>query len=42
MKNVPYAFVVGCLSYALVCTRSDIAMAVEILGRYQSNPGLEH
>ena len=25
-----------------VCTRPDIGFAVEILGRYQSNPGLDH
>ena len=28
--------------YAQVCTRPDIAFAIGILGRYQSNPGLDH
>ena len=28
--------------YAQVCTRPDIAFAVGMLGRYQSNPGIEH
>ncbi|KAL0413871.1 UNVERIFIED_CONTAM: Secreted RxLR effector protein [Sesamum radiatum] len=28
--------------YAQVCTRPDITFAVGILGRYQSNPGLDH
>ncbi|XP_068638583.1 lachrymatory-factor synthase-like [Aristolochia californica] len=28
--------------YVQVCTRPDIAFAVGILGRYQSNPGLDH
>lgn len=28
--------------YAQVCTRPDIAFVVGILGRYQSNPGLDH
>ena len=28
--------------YAEVCTSLDIAFAVEMLGRYQSNPGLDH
>ncbi|CAM8920181.1 unnamed protein product [Rhodiola kirilowii] len=41
MEGVPYASAVGSLMYALVCTRPDIAFAVGVLGRYQSNPGLE-
>ncbi|XP_050895179.1 secreted RxLR effector protein 161-like [Lathyrus oleraceus] len=42
MKNIPYASVVGSLMYAQVCTRPDIAFTVGILGRYQSNPGMDH
>ena len=42
MKNIPYASVVGSLMYAQVCTRPDIAFVVGMLGRYQSNPGLDH
>ena len=42
MKNIPYASPVGSLMYAQVCTRPDIAFAVEVLGRYQSNPGIDH
>jgi hypothetical protein len=42
MKNIPYASAVGNLLYAQVCIRHDIAMAVGMLGRYQSNPGMEH
>ena len=42
MKNIPYASVVGSLMYAQVCTRPDIAFAVGILGRYQSNPCMDH
>jgi len=42
MKNVPYASAVGSIMYAQVCTRPDIAYAVGVLGRYQSNPGLDH
>ncbi|XP_031120337.1 secreted RxLR effector protein 161-like [Ipomoea triloba] len=41
MKNIPYDSVVGCLGYVQVCTRSDIAFAVGMLGRYQSDPGLD-
>jgi len=42
MENIPYAYVVGSLMYAQTCTRPDISFAVGMLGRYQSNPGLEH
>jgi len=42
MENIPYAFVVGSLMYAQTCTRLDISFAVGMLGRYQSNPGLEY
>ena len=42
MKNIPYTSAVGSLMYAQVCTRPDIAFAVGVLGRYQSNPGIDH
>ena len=42
MKNISYASAVGSLMYAQVCTRPDIAFAVGMLGRYQSNLGLDH
>ena len=42
MQNIPYASVVGSLMYSQVCTRPDIAFAVGMLGRYQSNSGLDH
>ena len=42
MEKVPYASAVGSLMYAQVCTRPDIAFAVNALGRYLSNPGLNH
>ncbi|XP_034676504.1 secreted RxLR effector protein 161-like [Vitis riparia] len=42
MKNIPYASEVKSLMYAQVCTRPDIAFVVGMLGRYQSNPGLDH
>jgi hypothetical protein len=41
MKNIPYASAVGSLMYAQVCTRPDIAFVVGMLGRYQSNPGID-
>jgi hypothetical protein len=42
MKTVPYASAVGSLQYAQVCTRPDLAFVTGLLGRFQSNPGIEH
>ncbi|XP_074304887.1 secreted RxLR effector protein 161-like [Silene latifolia] len=42
MKNIPYASAVGSIMYAQVYTRPDIADAVGVLRRYQSNPGLDN
>jgi hypothetical protein len=42
MQRVPYASAVGSLMYAMVCTRPDIAHAVSVVSRFQSNPGREH
>ncbi|TYJ97922.1 F-box/FBD/LRR-repeat protein [Cucumis melo var. makuwa] len=42
METIPYASIVGSLLYAQTCTRPDISFAMGMLGRYQSNPGMEH
>ena len=42
MKNIPYASVVGSLTYAYMCSRPDIAYLVGVLDRYQSNPSIDH
>ena len=42
MRQIPYASVVGSLMYAQVCTRPDIAYITGMLGRYLSNPGMDH
>ena len=42
MQSIPYAFTVGSLMYAMLCTRPDICFAVGMVSVYQSNPGLEH
>ncbi|KAK1697691.1 hypothetical protein QYE76_014388 [Lolium multiflorum] len=34
--------VVGSIMYAQVCTRPDLAFITGMLGRFQSNPGLDH
>jgi len=42
MENILYAFVVGSLMYAQTCKRPDISFVVGMLGRYQSDMGLDH
>ncbi|KAL7147870.1 hypothetical protein ABFS83_06G138200 [Erythranthe nasuta] len=42
MKLIPYASRVGSLMYAQTCTRPYSSYAVGVLGRYQSNLGIEH
>ena len=42
MNKIPYASAIGSLIYAMLCTRPDIAHAVSVTSRYQSNPGEEH
>ena len=42
MQRVPYAFAMGSLMYAMVCTRPDIAHAVGTVSRFLSNLGREH
>jgi hypothetical protein len=42
MSKVPYASAVGCLMYAMVCTRPDLAHAVSVVSKYMANPGKQH
>ena len=42
MKNIPYDSTIGSIMYAHVCTRPDIAYAVRMLGRYESNSRMDH
>ena len=42
MQQIPYVSTIGSLMYAQVCTRSDIAYIVGMLGRYLSNPEKDH
>ena len=42
MTYVPYASAVGCLIYAMVCTRPYIAHAVGVLRKYMTTLGKEH
>ncbi|XP_043699843.1 secreted RxLR effector protein 161-like [Telopea speciosissima] len=42
MKDIPYSSAVGSLMYAITCTRPDISYVVGMLGKYVSNPGIDH
>jgi len=41
MENIFCASVVGSLMYTQTCRRPDISFAIGMLGRYQSDPGLD-
>ncbi|XP_031261582.1 secreted RxLR effector protein 161-like [Pistacia vera] len=42
MTYVTYASAMGSLMFVVVCTKPDIAQAVEVLSRFMSNLGKEH
>ena len=42
MSVIPYASAIGSIMYAMLCTRPDVNLAVSLVGRYQSNLGMEH
>ncbi|CAL2237474.1 unnamed protein product [Prunus armeniaca] len=42
MRNKPYASLVGSIMYTQVCTRLDLALCISKMGRFQSNPGMQH
>nr|GEV03156.1 hypothetical protein [Tanacetum cinerariifolium] len=42
MQNVPYASAVGSITYAVRCTRHDVAFTQNVTSRFQQNPGDIH
>ncbi|RDX93169.1 hypothetical protein CR513_24605, partial [Mucuna pruriens] len=42
MQKIPYVSAIGSIMYTQVYTRSDIAFMVGVLGRYLSNPRIQH
>ncbi|GKB42629.1 zinc finger, CCHC-type containing protein [Tanacetum coccineum] len=42
VSQLKYSRVIGCLMYAMTCTRPGISFAVGKLSRYTSNPGTQH
>ncbi|XP_070026657.1 secreted RxLR effector protein 161-like [Nicotiana sylvestris] len=42
MSRIPYASAVRALMYTMTCARPDVAYALIVTSRYQTNPGEEH
>ena len=42
MVNIPYASAIGSIMYAMLSTRPDVALALSLTSRFQSNPGMDH
>ncbi|OAP01825.1 hypothetical protein AXX17_AT3G36900 [Arabidopsis thaliana] len=42
MSKIPYASAIGSIMYAMLCTRPDVACALSMTSRYQSDPGERH
>jgi hypothetical protein len=42
MPGIPYASTIGSIMYAMLSTRPDVALALSLMSRYQSNPGMSH
>jgi hypothetical protein len=42
MNKIPHASAIGSIMYAMLCTRPDLAHAISLTSRYQSDTGLEH
>ena len=42
MENIPYVSAIGSIMYAMLSTRPDIALALSLTSRFQSNPGMNH
>ena len=42
MSKIPYSSAIGCLMYAMICTRPYICYVVGLASRFQSNPCIKH
>ena len=42
MRVFPYASAIGSIMYVMLCTRPNVNLAISLVGRYQSDPGMEH
>ena len=42
MSFIPYASTAGSIMYAMLCTRLDVAYALDIVSRFQADPEEDH
>ncbi|KAI5414139.1 hypothetical protein KIW84_058327 [Lathyrus oleraceus] len=42
MYKIPYAYTIGFIMYAMLCTRPDVSYSLSATSRYQSDPGDAH
>ena len=42
MSRIPYASAIGFIMYDMICTHPDVACALSMTSRYQSDPGESH
>ena len=42
MSKIPYAYAIGSIMYAMLCTRPDVSYALSMTRKYQSDPGESH
>ena len=42
MSSKPYASSIGSIMYVMLNTRPDVALAISLTNRFQSNPRMEH
>ena len=42
MKVIPYTSAIGSIMYAMLCTIPNVNLSISLVGRYQSDPGMEH
>ena len=42
MSSIPYASVVGLIMYAMLYTKSNVAYALSIVSKFQTNPWEDH
>jgi hypothetical protein len=42
MSDIPYAYAIDSIMYAMLSTRPDVALTLSLMSRYQSNPGMSH
>jgi hypothetical protein len=40
MSSMPYASTIGSIMYVMLCTQPDVALALSLTSRFQSNPGM--